>query len=367
MGLRCERVTTLQVMMLMIVSRLSLTLVYFGAPPGVDQDIWWQSFPAALTTLVPLFILSRIWQRFPALTLFEVAERVLGKLLGRLVSLLYLLFLALLLCLNLRMVGEFFLFAFLPRTPILVVTCVLALLAVWAARAGIEVIGRAAQVVFPLLIGSILLLVLLLVKEIRLEELLPLRILVTGPLPHLQDMVNVSARMVEVVWAGLLVPFVDDPKGLWRAGVRANLWLGAVWTVMNIAIIGILGRQIQHYFFPFFASVRMVQVAEFVERIDSLFLAVWLFGMFLRVSILLWSIAAGTARLVGAASYKALVLPLGGIVLWYSLLLAQTFDEVQEALASEFFTPFAMLFGTLLPLLLLIIASLRRQGVSEPS
>lgn len=363
MGLSLEKITPLQVMMLMIVSRLSLTLVYFGMPPGVDQDVWWQSFPAALTSLVPVFILSRIWRRFPEQSLFAVSEQVLGKWLGGLINLLYLLFFALLLSLNIRMVGDFFISAFLPRTPIMIVTGVLILLAVWATRAGIEVIGRAAQVVFPLLVGSILLIILLWGREMKLEYLLPLKLRLTGPLPHLQDMINVSARMVEVVWLGLLAPSVNQPEGLMRAVVKAHLWLGAVWVLMNITIIGVLGRTIDPYFFPFYDVVREIQVADFLERIDSLFLAVWLFGMFLRVSALLWSLSVGAAQWVRARDYRPLVLPLGGIALTYSILLAATFNDVQGALKPEVFTPFGLLFSTLFPLLLLLLAAFRRLGV----
>lgn len=359
-----EQISPVQVMVLMVVSRLSLTLVYFGAAPGVDQDVWWQSALAALTSLIPAFLLSRIWLRFPAQSILMVAESVLGPWLGRAVNLLYLLFFALLLSINLRLVGEFFIFAFLPRTPLLVVGGVLALLAIWAARAGIEVIGRAAQVVFPLLVGTVFLIVLLLAQNLNLEMLLPLRIRVTGPLPHLQDMVNVSARTIEIVWLGLVAPSVSEPQGLWRAVVKAHLWLGAVWVTMNIAIIGTLGRSIEQFLFPFFDSVKMIHVADFVERVDSLFLAIWLFGMFLRVSAMLWSLSVGTAQWIRVTDYRPLAVPLGGIALFYSILLAGSLPEVQATLAPEVFTPIGLLFSTLLPLLLLLLAHVRRQGVS---
>lgn len=362
MGLTRELISPLQVMVLIVVSRLSLTQVYFGAPPGVGHDVWWQSFPAALTSLIPVLILGGLWRRFPGETLFGVMQQVLGAHLGRLVTLLYLLYLALVLSINLRLVGEFFLFAFLPRTPVIIVIGVLALLAVWAARAGIEVIGRAAEVVFPLLIGSILLICLLLVRDLRLSQLLPFQIRLTGPLPHLQDVVNVSARMVEVVWLGILAPSVNKPQALWRTALKAQLWLGALWVLMNITIVGTLGRAIEPHLFPFFDSAKQVMIADFLERIDSLFLAVWLFGMCLRVSVLLWSLAVGTQALVGASSYRPLVLPLGAIALFYSILIGRSFNEVQAALAPAVFTPIGLLFGTLFPLLLLGLAAVRGLG-----
>jgi spore germination protein KB len=365
-GVTSERISLTQVMMLMVISRLSLTLVYFGTPPGIRQDVWWQSFFAALTGLLFLWVFDRIWRRFPTQTLFQVAEAVLGRSLGRLVSFLYLLFFLVNLSLNLRLVGEFFLYAFLPRTPIIVIIGIVTALAAWASHEGIEVIGRAGQVVFPLLIGSILLIVGLLAKDIKLHLLLPPVILYTGPLPHLQDMISVAARTVEFAWLGLLVPSVGDPRRLFGAAVRAQIWQGAVWVVMSIAIIGVLGRAIEEHYFPFFAAARMVHVADFLERIDSVFLAVWLFGMYLRLAVLLWSTALSTAQCLGLQSYRPLVLPIAGIAVSYSIAQARTFSELRGYLAPEIFTPFGLLFVFVFPVLLLGVAVVRRMRGAPP-
>jgi spore germination protein KB len=342
-----ERISLAQVWMLIVISRLSLTLVYYGTPPGVRHDVWWQSFFSVLMALPFLWLLTRLWKRFPDQTVFQVAETVLGKVAGKFVSLLYLQFLLLVLALNLRLVGEFFLYAFLPRTPIIVIIGMVSALAAWASRAGIEVIGRAGQVVFPLL--------------------WPLQILKTGPLPHLQDMVSVAARTVELSWICILVPFVNDRHRLFGAGVRAQLWQGVLWTFMSITIIGVLGQDIEPHYFPFFAAARLVQVADFLERIDSLFLAVWLFGMFLRVSVLLWSTALGTAQLLGLPEYRSLVLPLAGIAISLSIIEAETFTELRGYLDPEIFTPYGLLFILVIPLLLLLVAKVRGRRQATPS
>jgi spore germination protein KB len=352
--------------MMMVISRLTLSLVYWGTPPAVRQDRWWESFFAAMAGLLLLWVFDRIWRRFPTQTFLQVAETVLGRPLGKLVSLLYLLFFFLMVSLNLRLVGEFFLYAFLPRTPIIVVIGVVTALAAWASHEGIEVIARASQVVFPLLIGSILLIVLLLAKDVKLHLLLPPVILYTGPLPHLQDMINVAARNVEFAWLGLLVPSVSDPRRLFGAAARAHIWQGAVWMVMSIAIIGVLGREIEEHYFPFFAAARLVHIAEFLERVDSVFLAVWLFGMFLRLAVLLWSTATGAAQWLGLQSYRPLVLPLAGIAVSYSIAQARTFSELRGYLEPEVFTPLGLLFLFLFPVLLLGVAVVRRMRGAPP-
>lgn len=353
-------------MMLVVVSRLSLTVAYFGSPKVVKQDIWWETFLGALATAFVHWAVDRIAQRFPTMTLFEAAESVLGKVLGRLITALYVLFFVLMLGLNLRLVGEFFRYAFLPRTPLTVICGVLVLLAVWSAQAGIEVIARASQIVLPLLFGSLLLIAGLLAKDVDLRELLPFNVLVTGPLPHMQDMVYVAARTVEIAWVALLVPFVNHPTKLFPALFKAQLWIGFTWVMMSIVMFGVLGTEIEDHFFPFFAAARLIHVADFLERIDGLFLAVWLFGMFLRVSVLLWAASQGTAHLVGAKQYRPLIWSLAAIAFTYSLAQAQTFGELITLMGPAVMTPLGLIFVLILPMLVLMVAKIRKLRLPPP-
>lgn len=361
-----EKISLPQVMMLMVISRLSLTLVYFGTPPAFDQDVWWESFLAALVAIAIPWLTGRIARRFPQQTLLQVAELTLSRPVGRLIALLYLLYFLLVLTLNLRLVGEFFVFAFLTRTPIIVVIITVALLALWAVRSGVEVIGRFSQVIFPLLIASVFLIVLFLAQDIETKLLWPPRLSAVGPVPYLQDIINVSARTAEFAWLALLVPFVDQPAGLFRTAVRAQLWIGFAWVGMSVAIIGTLGRNFSPHFFPFYVSVQLVHVGDFLERPDVLFLSMWLFGMFLRITMLLWGTAVSAAQLLGLKTYRMMALPFAGIAATYALMIAGSFAEVQGFLAAEVFTPFGLIFVLLLPLLMLGVARLRRMRRPPP-
>lgn len=361
-----EKLSVTQVMMLLVVSRLSLTLVYFGTPPAFDQDVWWESFVAALTAMAIPWLMHRIQQRFPQQTLPLVAELALSRPLGKVITLLYLLFFLLLLSLNLRLVGEFFIFAFLTRTPISVVIGIVAFLAVCATRAGIEVIGRIGQLIFPLLFGSIFLIIGLLAKDLDLGLLWPPRIITVGPVSYVQDLVNVSGRTAEFAWLAMLVPFVNQPSGLLRAAVRAQLWIGAAWVAMSVAIIGTLGRDFTPHYFPFYVAVRMVSVADFLERIDAVFLSMWLFGMFLRIAMLLWATSICATQLLELHNYRAVAVPFAGIASTYAVMMAGSFAEVQSYLAAEVFTPLGLIFVFLLPALMLGVATVRRMRLPPP-
>lgn len=354
-----ERVSTVQVSLMLAASRLSLTWVFWGYVPGINHDHWWFSAIEALVGIGFAWILNHLWQRFPQQALTEVAEIVLGRVLGKLVVLLYVLFLLLMLALTLRLAGEVFIYAFLPRTPIIVIIAGVAFLAAWGAKAGIEVIGRSAQVIFPTLAGSILLIFLLLLKDIDFHVLLPPQILHSGPLPFLKDAIGVASRTTELILAGLMVPFINERRGVFRAVALNQVWQGVTWTFMAIPIYGILGTDIGTFYFPMYTIIRIVNIADFLERIDGLIVAIWLLGLFIRSTLFLWAAGIGSAHLLGLRQYRPLVIPLAGLAVSYAIAQAENITEIRHYLRPELLTPFSFTFTMLIPLLLLTVAALR--------
>lgn len=346
----------------MVISRLTLTVVLFSAPVDVKQDVWWQSVPAALFPLPFVWVADRwLWRRFPGQTLPQICEALLGRWAGRAFALLWAAFLLLNFSLTLRLTGEFFAFAFLPTTPQLVIICVIAFLSVWSAKAGLEVMGRAGQVVFPVLTGSIALIFLLLLKDIETRYLLPLEIVKTGPVPHLRDMLNVSARTSEFLWLALAYPAITDKQRVFRGAVFAQVTIAVLWVLVGVVIFGILGREVERYYFPFFSAARTVSIADFLERVDALFPAFWMFGMFLRGGMLLWGAAVTAAQAFGLRQFRPLVFGLAGIGVTYAVVQAETIVELQGYVAPEILTPFMLTFVWLVPLLLVPLAAVKRR------
>jgi len=361
-----ERISWLQVTVLFALSRITVTLVYFPAmgDPSLKQDVWLGHLLGALWSIPFAWVFNLLWQRFPRQTFVQVLQTVLGKVVGKVVTLGYLFFLLLALSTDLRHTGEFYVSASLPRTPIIVIIGVFALMIAWAAKAGVEVIARAGQVVFPIVILSIMIVFVLLLKEINFNVFFPVYIQ-SGFEPHFKQLFSVLGRSVEFVWLGMLVPFVDQPRHLFRAVVYALLWLAALFVVIAVAITGVLGPVQQFLYFPFFMAVRQIGVADFLERLDAIILAVWFLGMFLRGGLILLALAIGTAQWLGLKHYRPLVFPLIGLAMTVSISMVESFSELRSYLKPETITPYMLLFVCIIPLLVLAIAALRGIRGSE--
>lgn len=357
-----ERISAGQVWALVVLSRVSTGLVYHPAlaNPDLKQDAWLALLLGALLGIPMAWALSRLWRRFPGQSFPAVAERVLGTGLGKAVGAWYAFYLLWGVGMNLRMTGEFYVTVLLPRTPIIVVIAATAILVAWAARAGIEVICRAGQLILPLLAGSILFIFILLLRDMELRALTPVFVQ-SGPAAIAKEMFSVLARTSELFSVGLLVPFVREPHRLFRAAAGAMVATGLLLACMAVAVTGTLAEAQTSLYFPFYDATRLIAIADFLERLDAVVIGLWLFGMFLRIGLLLWGSALCAAQVLGLRAYRALALPLVGLAVTYAIAQAESLPELRGYLRPESFTPFMLTSLFVVPLLVLAVAVLRGQ------
>ncbi|MDN5362830.1 MAG: hypothetical protein PWP70_1877, partial [Moorella sp. (in: firmicutes)] len=107
-----------------------------------QQDAWLATIMAALIAGVVALIVYLLAYRFPHYTLFQYCELILGRWLGKTTSLIFILAFLLLNAVVIREFSEFLTVAVMPETPSLFFTISIAVVAVYAARNGLEVIAR---------------------------------------------------------------------------------------------------------------------------------------------------------------------------------------------------------------------------------
>lgn len=346
-------------MSLFVVSRISLTLIYHGSDPVVKQDVWWEVVADTFLMALAIWGLSFLWRRFPGQNLVQVMEILLGPVLGKAMALLYVLFAMLMFSSSMRLAGDVFVITSLPRTPLVLVVGGLAALAARCVRAGIEVLARCAEAILPILAGSMIVIFIVLLPHIRLGQLLPFEVLAVGPLPHLRATVGTLARTVELVSVGMLFPLCHPQEQVPRMLYRAEVLLAIGWVSMFIAIVGVLGGDFRPFPYPWLMTMRTVEAIRFIERIDALILPLWVLGIFIRVSLLLWTAAQVLTQILGLRQYQLLAFPLASIATTYAITQAASVSDLLDQLREEVLTPFMLTFVVVIPLGLLLLALLR--------
>ena len=142
--MRKEIISDGQAISLMILFYLGTTITT-GTSLGIGNNGWISIGLAMLEALPFLFICVRLLSAFPGKNLFDILELLLGKTLGKLVTLLYTIYALQLGSFILRIFSMFVHSVALPETPDFVTYIMMGALAAWILRAGLEVMARTAK------------------------------------------------------------------------------------------------------------------------------------------------------------------------------------------------------------------------------
>lgn len=89
-------------------------------------------------------------------------------------------------------------------------------------------------------------------------------------------------------------------------------------TVTNVFCLFLIGDLTDTFVFPVMIAARYITIADFLQHIESLIIAIWIFGIFVKISVFLYISVTSTAEWFGMRNYKPLVWPLSLLSLVFS-------------------------------------------------
>ncbi|AFC32861.1 spore germination protein [Paenibacillus mucilaginosus 3016] len=249
----------------------------------------------------------------------------------------------------------------LDQTPMIAVSIIMILTIGYVLHKGIEVLARTAQIYLVVMIALGVFSNFLLVVSgvIDVNQLLPILEKGWEPVIHTGITQAFEFPFSEMICFTMLLPYLNEPKQGIRAGFITMFAGGLILsfsTAMNIAVLGvdIAGRAT----FPLLTTISLVNIREFIQRMDVFVVMTLIIGDFFKVAIFYYVAVMGATDLFGMKDHRKLVYPLGLIVLFLSVAIADNFAEhIKEgnfALVTVF-----LLFGVILPLLLWFVAFVR--------
>jgi len=360
-----ERISMTQLLFLMIAMLVSAGHFLFVRIVLVEagSDGWISIVPAIAVGFAALYAVIQLSKRNAGLSLIQLTIREYGRWLGHLVALPYLLLFAVVPSQIIRAVGDF-LPSTMPYTPYLLVTSVLVVLSAVVVRQGIEVIGRCAQLLLPILIVIGILASVLTIKDKHPEYVLP--VLQHGVIGILRGAATLAGLFSEVVVAGMILQATRSRHN----PTKSAFWLFVLIGMMFIGPLTgptmMFGSDLAEKFtYPTYQEIRYIQIADFLERIDVLGIMLWAFGSFLIISLFLYALCVGLAQWFGMKSYRPLVFPVGAGLLIMAANLGSSQAEGWSYLTYAY-PLFALSVGTILPWVTLLFdwlkQKLRAQG-----
>jgi len=344
--------------MLIITIILSTVILFVPSATAekAKQSAWIVPIVASLAGVVTLWLVTHLGRRFPSYTLPEYIQIILGRFLGKLLGVWYLVGFLCGCILIARQFVEFISITLLPGTPPMVISLAFVLVGVYAASKGLEVIARMNQFVFPLLFTALLVSFILGWFKIDLIRLLPL--LEEGIKPIIAASWTPASWFGEVIFIAFIYPQINKPKEIFEKGLIGLLISTTLSILMILFTISIFGSVLTSTLtFPFWSVIRFLEFGKYVQRLESYLVIIWITSMVIKISLFTY-LASFITTQVFPVKYKIVLYPLGGIVVIGSVYGFKNIEQFINILIN-FVPPLGLLGEIGFPLLFLIVAILR--------
>jgi len=323
------------------------------------QDSWLSVVLGIFLGIIVTYIITSLGLMFKDKTIIQYSEIIAGKAPGKVIGLIYCVFFIYRNTLIAREFSEFLVGPFLPETPILVFTVGIILASVYVVRSGLEVIARVNETISPLLlivIGSIFALV---INDMEFKKLMP--VLADGLAPVVKGAYSQVLWFGETIVVTMFIPYLNIPQKARRSAVTAVIFVGLLGICTMVGGVAVFGAQTGRLEYPVLSIARYISVGDFLERMDPLIVFMWVGGVFIKIAVFHYCTVLALAQWLNLKDYRPLVVPVGSILVVFSVILWENIVELIGQLEKIVPVPF-LIIEVGIPIILLIAAKLKRKG-----
>jgi spore germination protein KB len=352
-----RKISSSQLMYLLICFILGSVLLLSFEDNTLKQDSW-VGIVAAFIACTP-FVLSVAFlaKKFPGKSLIDILSIIYGRILGKAFFVLYAGYFFILLSFNLRDLADFYIGYIMPETPMAVFLIITMLVSGYAVHKGIASIAKVGFLSAIYSFLSIIITFLLLLKDMDFTNFLPMFAVPADK--FIQGTHILSALPFGEVFVFLMVmPSLrtgQNPVKVVYGGVGIAAVAFLIITVRNIAV---LGPSSAIYAGNSYQATRIINIGEFLTRVELLTAIGITIGLFTKISVLFYATVKSTSQLFQLKSDNALLLPLGGLAIVLAII---AFDSTiaHQYVAGRYHAFFSLLFAFIIPPLSLLIAVIK--------
>ena len=365
-----EKIANRQLLFMLFMMRTTVVIAFLPVLTSADalQDAWASAIVSFFTSAMLVLVIGGLGIQFPELTIVEYAQKLIGKWPGRAICLIIIWALLVIVATDTRIYAEALITGFLTETPLPFIVFAMVIAGSIAAYSGLEVIGRAADLLFPIFISAILLSLIFAIPEFTLLKWNLEPVLARGVGPVLRGALVPTIIIAQYLCLTMVIPATNQPKKALGTALWALAGSTAVLTLVALAVTAILGPDRgSRSIFPFFTLVRTLQISEFLERVEILALFAWGFGIFIGVSVFMYCGTRAVAQVIGLNDYRPLIAPLAVIWGTFSVHSYQDIFQIKTYFDPRIVIPFN-LFWILFPMGILWAAyGIRRLTGGKPN
>ena len=307
----------------------------------------------SLLAFLGFFIISKLYEKFEGKDILDICQESFGQIGKIIIGIILLAFLIFITSIVLREYSEDMKIVAFIASPISFVNLFFLLTMIVGAYFGIEAIVRFHAVTVPIIVVGSIIIMVGVMPYADYTNVLP--ILGNGINEiFIKGFVKVSIYS-EILILFLIVPYIKTNKNFKLVGYTS---LGISTFFLTLSAYMFLA--VRSYptaienFLPIYQLSRMINYGRFFQRIESLFLVMWVGAAMLYLSASFYFIVNIFKKMFNLEYYRPLIIPFAIIIFNLSLLPSNLIDAIK--LHTQYFSNYSWIVTFLIIILVLIFA-----------
>ncbi|MFJ7952785.1 endospore germination permease [Lysinibacillus sp. NPDC096418] len=324
------------------------------------QDAWIVAIISVALSFLLVKLYISVGNSTPDLSLVEANEKILGKFIGKAVSIAFTLFTFLSSGELLYYIGNFMQTEVMPETPTVAFVLLFMLIIMFATYLGLEVFARSAEILFSIFLFFFIIFVIFISPDIKIQNIQPLFEATTGSFIY-GILLFVSTSAFPLVVLLMIFPSAVNVKKAAQKGFYIGTLVGGLILIILIAlsilVLGATNTTLRT--FPSYTLAQSISIGNFLQRIEIIMASMWIITIYIRAFIYFYASVKGLGQVLNIKDHRPLILPLGMIAVALSQIVHPNIVH-SEIFIKEIWIPYSSIFAVFLPLLLLIVAKIRK-------
>jgi spore germination protein len=273
------------------------------------------------------WLVARLAAKFPEETIIEYSPRLLGKWLGFLFNLVFIVHLILIIPVNIRILQELVNYSLLPGAPIWFVSGSYLLVLTYGATRPVDQIAQVNELLIEIALSIGLFVVFTAFQHFEPLHLRPLLSKDQIHLDKIEQLIGMTFSYGSIPVVSMIVPYIRQPQQVTKATVKAVSLLTLVYTIFTVVTLGVFGyKEALKLSWVGLELAKSVNVqAVILQRLDLILIVSWISALYTTGLIASYLVGSALGQLFGSRKGTAFIWGLVPVVYYLSILLKNYF------------------------------------------
>lgn len=323
---------------------------------NVGSSAWINVIVISLVAILFCLLINKLFKPFPTHDIVDISEYLGKKTLKTIIGILYILFFVFISAIILRYLTNSLKLIYFEKSPLVFLLILFLIPVVFAVRLGIKPISRVNLIFIPIVLISMIIILFSTAKDFVPQRLFP--ILGFGANQTFLLGLNNIFTFSGIAYLYFLMPLLKNPADFKKVALISTIvssiyiFLSVICLIMMFPFIPFTDEMLSIYLLT-----RLIEFGKFFQRIDAIFVLIWILSAFSFLAITLEFINRIFKKLAKLKTHKEIAYSLCAII--FSLALVFENSAEVKFMQNIVLKYFVILLVFIISLIILLLANLK--------